>query len=89
MNSLDGAIKAKAKLSVGEKFSESKPNEEAANEESAQPDWQKKGWTNETKLAGKRGFLLKKGKLVTFKREREKRKERERERSARMDATAY
>ncbi|QDZ21655.1 PH domain-containing protein [Chloropicon primus] len=54
VKSLDGAIRVKAKVSVGE-------NNDGAAENGQQPDWQKKGWNNERKLTGKRGFLLKKG----------------------------
>lgn len=52
VSSLDGAIKVKAKLSVGD-------NSNAKDE--SQPDWQKEGWNSDRKLTGKRGFLLKKG----------------------------
>ncbi len=52
MQSLDGAIKSeKTKTFIHERKMTAEQG----------PDWQKEGWSNERKLTGKRGFLLKKG----------------------------
>ena len=59
VNSLDGAIKVKSKLSVGDSGKGLSPTKDGENGE--KPDWQKEGWNNDRLPTGKRGFLLKKG----------------------------
>ena len=60
LNSLDGAIKIKAKTSVGGPLGERKASENGGSDGQT-PDWQKDSWNSDRKLTGKHGFLLKKG----------------------------